>query len=86
MYGTWWKNSMSVAMLAFEAQGVIAQRMMLVGLGGPKVQAEMNRMVSEKLLAAAHAGFQIATGASQEAVISGYRRKVRANARRLSKP
>lgn len=86
MYGIWWKNSMSMAMLAFEAQGVIAQRMMMFGLGGPKMQAEMNRMVTEKMLAAAHAGIQIASGSSQAAVIDGFRRKVRANSRRLSKP
>lgn len=85
MLGMWWKNSASLAMLAIEAQGVIAQRMMMFSLGGPKVQAEMNRMVAEKMVAAAQAGVQIATGASQDAVINGYRRKVRANSRRLSK-
>lgn len=85
MYAIWWKNSMNLTMLAFEAQGVIAQRMMKVAMGGPTVQAELNRMVSEKMVAAARAGIQIATGASQATVIRGYRKKVRSNSRRLSR-
>lgn len=85
MYGTMWKAGMDMAMLAFEAQGVIAQRMTMFALGGPKVQGEMQRMVNEKVIAAGQAAMQIATGASHGTVVRGYRRKVRANARRLRK-
>lgn len=85
MYGMWWKASMDMAMLAFEAQGVIAQRLTMFALGGPKVQGEMQRMVSEKMFAAGEAAMQIATGASHGKVVQGYRRKVQANARRLSR-
>ena len=85
MYGAWWKIGMDMTMLAFEAQGVITQRMMMFAMGGPKVQAEAQRMVTEKVLAAGEAAMQIATGATHGAVIEGYRRKIRANARRLGR-
>lgn len=85
MYGAWWKMSMDMAMLGFEAQGVIAQRMAMFALGGPKAQVEAQRMVTEKMMAAGEAAMQMATGASNRTVIRGYRRKVRANARRLKK-
>lgn len=85
MYGTWWKMGMDMTMLAIEAQGVIAQRMAMLALGGPNAQAEAQRMVTEKMFAAGEAAMQMATGASNATVIRGYRRKVRANARRLRK-
>ena len=83
MYGMWWKTGMDLAMLGVEAQGVIAQRMMMFAMGSPKAQAEAQRMVTEKVFAAGEAAMQIAMGASNDAVIRGYRRKVRANSRRL---
>ena len=85
MYGMWMKSNMSMFMLALEAQAVIAQRMMMFALGGPKAQAEMARMVSEKMFAAGEAAMQIVSGASQAAIVNGYRRKVRANSRRLAR-
>jgi hypothetical protein len=85
MYGMWWKTGMDMAMLGLEAQGVIAQRMAMMALGGPKAQAEAQRMVTEKMFAAGEAAMQVAMGASNATVIRGYRHKVRANARRLSK-
>ena len=42
-------------------------------------------MISEKMAAAAEAGFSLATGKSVGSVVKGYRRKVRANQRRLSR-
>ena len=85
MYGAWWKTGMDMTMLGFEAQGVIAQRMAMFALGGPKAQLEAERMVTEKVLAAGEAAMLMATGASHSKVIRGYRRKVRANSRRLGK-
>lgn len=85
MYGMWMKSNMSMIMLALEAQAVIAQRMMMFAFGGPKAAAEMERMISEKLFAAGDAAMQLASGASQTAIVNGYRRKVRANSRRLAR-
>lgn len=85
MFGPYWKTGFDMTMLAFEAQGVIIQRMTMFAFGGPKVQAEAQRMVTEKMFAAGEAAMQMAFGASNGAVIDGYRRKVRANSRRLGR-
>ena len=85
MYGNWWKAGADLAMLGLEAQGVIAQRLALLSLGGPKAQVEAQRMVTEKVLAAGEAAMLLAAGGSSARVIRGYRRKVRANGRRLKK-
>ena len=85
MYGAWWKTGMDMAMLGLEAQGVIAQRLALLATGSPQAQVEAQRMVTEKLFAAGEAAMLMATGGSHSAVIRGYRRKVRANSRRLGK-
>lgn len=85
MFGAWWKMGMDMTMLGFEAQGVINQRLALFVFGGPNVQAEAQRMVTEKIFAAGEAAMQLATGVSSDKVIRGYRHKVRANARRLGK-
>jgi hypothetical protein len=80
----WWKTGLDMAMLGLEAQGVIAQRLAMFALGGPAAQAEAQLMVTEKMLAAGEAALMLATGASNGKVIRSYRRKVQANARRLS--
>lgn len=85
MHGAWSKTAMDMAMLGLEAQGVIAQRLTLFALGSPKSSAEAQQMVTEKVFAAGEAAMLLATGASNHAVIRNYRRKVRANARRLAK-
>lgn len=84
MYGSWWKLGLDTTLLAFEAQAVIGLRMAKLAAGGTAAQAEAQRMVSEKVVAAGEAAMQLATGASTGAVVAGYRRKVRANHRRLS--
>lgn len=81
----WWKTGLDMAMLGLEAQGVIAQRLAMFALGGPAAQAEAQLMVTEKMLAAGEAALMLATGASNGKVIRSYRRKVQANARRLSR-
>ncbi len=85
MFGTWWKLYMDTAMLGLEAQGVIAQRLTMFAMGSPRSSTEAQRMVTEKMFAAGEAAMQLATGASNRTVIRGYRRKVRANSRRLGK-
>lgn len=74
-----------MAMLGFEAQQVFWLRTMKLAKGGKRGEREARRMMTEKITAAAEAGQSLALGASPRSVVSGYRRKVRANARRLSR-
>ncbi len=84
---------MHSAFLAMEAQEVIGLRMLRIAAGGKAADHEMERMVSEKMQAAAQIGAAAAisavTGKSAHAIassaVSGYRKKVRANHRRLSR-
>jgi len=77
-----WLNMM---MLAAESQQVIALRMMKLAAGGKGAEAETQLMLSEKMTAATQAGVKLMAGGSSDSVVSDYRRKVRANIRRLSK-
>jgi hypothetical protein len=79
------------AMLAIEAQQVIALRLTKMAFGGPAAQKEAELMVSEKLAAMAEGGQMMMMGAlggrqdmNADKVVELYRRKVRANRRRLS--
>ena len=85
MFGSWYKLGMDATMLAIESQQVIGLRLIALAAGGAAGQAEAQRMVTEKVAAAGEAAMMMATGASTAKVVAGYRRKVRANARRLSK-
>jgi hypothetical protein len=85
MFGAWWKLGMDATMLALESQQVIGMRLMMLSAGGSAAQVEAQRMVSEKIMAAGEAALLVASGGSTTRVVAGYRRKVRANARRLSK-
>ncbi|TXM70925.1 hypothetical protein FV226_16370 [Methylobacterium sp. WL12] len=85
MFGSWYKLGMDATMLAFESQQVIGMRLIKIAAGGAVGRAEAQRMVTEKVVAAGEAALMVASGASTAKVIAGYRRKVRANARRLSK-
>ncbi len=82
-FGPVWKLGVNLMMLGVEAQTVISLRLAKIALGGPAAVTEGQLMVSEKLLAAIEAAMQLATGKSPGHVVSGYRRKVRANTRRL---
>ncbi|MCE4222498.1 hypothetical protein HCU64_01925 [Methylobacterium sp. C25] len=85
MFGPWWKLGMDTAMLALESQAVIGLRLAKLAAGGTGAQIEAQRMISEKMFAAGEAAMTMATGGSTQSVVSGYRRKVRANQRRLSR-
>ena len=76
---------LNLMMLTLEAQQVIWLRTMRLALGGARAETEAALMVSEKLAANGAAAVQMMTGASGDAVVRGYRKKVRANIRRLSK-
>ena len=71
-------------MLAVEASGVIALRMMKMMRGGRTARREANLMVSEKIKAAIEATASLAAGASGDNVVHRYRQHVKKNAKRLS--
>ena len=76
---------LNLAFLAAESQQVIFLRLLKLAAGGPKARSEAHRMTSEKVAALAEAGAKMMTGTSSDRIVSDYRRKVRANARRLAK-
>ena len=78
-------------MLAIEAQQVIALRLVKMAMGGPNVHQEAALMVSEKVETMAEGGHMMVAAAlggkhdlGADKVIRLYRRKVRANRRRLT--
>jgi hypothetical protein len=76
-------SMMNMAMLALEAQQVVFLRTLKLAGGGDAAAHEAYRMVAEKVVAAQEATLQLMTGGTADHVISRYRKKVRANARRL---
>ena len=70
-------------LLALEANGVIALRMMKLMRGGRSARREAKLMVSEKVHAAVEATASLMAGASSDEIIHRYRRRVAANAKRL---
>jgi hypothetical protein len=81
MYRSW----INLMMLAAESQQVIWLRTMRLATGGAKAKSEARRMVHEKMLAAGLESGRMALGASSDSVVERYRKKVRANVRRLSR-
>ena len=88
----WTRLGWDAIALGTEAASVIALRSMKIAAGGPAAQAEASLMVSEKLEAAQALGGMAMTGALgftgpdvAAKTLAHYRRKVRANRRRLSK-
>ena len=91
-YNPWLKLSLDTFWLGAEAGQVIALRMAKLAAGGAGAAAEAERMVSEKVTAAMAAQTQMVLGAMTGSAHAGptravalYRRKVRANRRRLVK-
>lgn len=88
----WLELSFRAFQLGAEAQSVIALRMMKLAAGGSAAATETQLMISEKIEAASAAqthlavGLMTGTGAQgARRAVAHYRRKVRANRRRLSK-
>jgi len=81
MFKAWW----DIGMLAAESQQVMWLRFMRLAARGPTASAEAQRMVSEKLAIAAPVAAGILMGDSPAKVVKRYRKKVRANRRRLPK-
>jgi hypothetical protein len=76
----------SLIMLAVEANGVVALRMMRLMLGGRKAQREAELMIREKIHAGIEATANLMVGASGDEIVHRYRQRVAANAKRLGKP
>ena len=76
----------SLMMLAVEANGVVALRMMKLMRGGRSARREAQLMVSEKIRAAFEATASLMAGASGDEIVRRYRHHVAANAKRLGKP
>ena len=75
----------SLFMLGLESQQVMALRLAKLAKGDTHARHESARMLSEKMLAGVTATLQLCMGASPAQVVTGYRTKVRANRKRLSK-
>jgi hypothetical protein len=84
-YGEGQQMVNSLMLLAFEANGVIALRMMKLMRGGRSARREAELMVSEKIKAAFEATASLMTGASSDEIVHRYRKHVAANAKRLGK-
>jgi hypothetical protein len=84
-FNNWLKFAVDVNLATLEAQQVIAMRVMKLSRGGANGAKEARRMVSEKIFAAGEAGFKLASGGSGHSVVKHFRRKVRANLKRLAK-
>jgi len=75
----------SMALLAIESSQVIALRCAKLAREGHGAAPELTRMITEKMLEGAAAAQTLMTGGSHEKVIASYRKRVRANARRLNR-
>jgi hypothetical protein len=82
MLESWFRFSLDATMLAVEAQSVVAMRLTSAALGRGS-QAENTLMVTEKVSAFVEAAAALAAGGSPHKIVRGYRKHVRANARRL---
>jgi hypothetical protein len=84
MLGTWMRFAVQSMLLGLEAQRVMILRTTAIAQGGSRAQAEMQRMIVEKLVALTWAGAMVTLGKPTTSVIRHYRARVRANERRLS--
>ena len=93
MFNPWFALTFKTMQLGFDAQSVIALRMIRLASGGAKTKAEMSRMMIEKASAVAEA--QVSATAAvmagrKDHVVAGkalnvVRKRVKANKRRLSR-
>jgi uncharacterized lipoprotein NlpE involved in copper resistance len=75
----------SLIMLAVEANGVVALRMMKLMRGDRSARREAKLMVSEKVAAAFETTARLMAGASGDEIVQRYRQHVAANAKRLGR-
>lgn len=88
----WLRLGVDAWLQGFEAWSVIGLRTLKMAAGGPAAEAEGKRMVAEKIDAglawqalAMTGGLGLTPQAAAAKTLTHYRRKVRANRRRLSK-
>jgi hypothetical protein len=81
VYRSW----INLMMLAADSQQVIWLRTMRLAAGGAKARSEANRTITEKIMTAGIEGGRLVMGASGDSIVRRYRKKVRANSRRLAK-
>jgi hypothetical protein len=93
LFNSWLKLSFETMQFGFDAQRVIALRIMRFAAGGAAGQNESYRMVAEKIAAVGEAqtvaAIAIAAGQKNKViakkVVGVFKRRVRANKRRLSR-
>ncbi len=85
MYREWMKLLQDASRLSLESQQVIALRLLKLARGGPAASREAKRMITEKMVALGEATEKSSSGRSARSVVNGYRKKVRANRRRLTR-
>jgi hypothetical protein len=81
MFRTW----LDLTMLAVESQQVICLRTMKLAAGGRNAHKEARLMLTEKAVAGFQESWRLMIGAAPQSTVKRYRKKVRANARRLSR-
>jgi hypothetical protein len=88
----WSRVGFSAWTLGLEASSVIALRMLKIASGGDAAEAEVRRMIDEKIEAglslqtlALTGGLGLTPHRAAIKALAHYRRKVRANSRRLTK-
>lgn len=88
----WMQASFDLWSLGLEASSVIAMRTMMMASGGAAAETEVRRMVSEKIASgmalqalAMSGGLGNTLESATTKTLAHYRRKVRANQRRLTK-
>ena len=92
-WNPWLTLASQAALVGWEAQQVIALRLMRIAAGGSRGRDEAQRMVTEKVAALAEVqavvtASAVGTGTSHGAgkkVLNVYGKRVRANRRRLSR-
>lgn len=82
MLGSWMNLTLDATLLGLEAQNVIGMRLSQIAMG-QGTPAELQLMVTEKMLAFMDAATTVAAGGSAHKVVNDYRRQVHANAGRL---
>jgi len=93
MQNPWLALTWKAAHLCIEAQSVMALRMLRLATGGARAEAEVQRMIAEKALAAAQAQTAAATAlvtgrkphVAANKALRVYKKRVSANKRRLAR-
>ncbi len=92
MFNPWFNVGLQAWSLGFEASTVVGLRVMKIAAGGAEGEAEAQRMVTEKIdsafalqALALSGGLGLDPERAAEKTLAHYRKKVRANRRRLSR-